>query len=429
MLYSLYQHFNTSALTSSVDTLKTSRIISTYIAGTHDHHSGEQTDDTLPANTLNAKGVLYLEMPTLILGKAKVQAVSNAGSIYKYFNGNLAFWDTFPKDALEFFEDPRIVDDMERCQHLPISPDPETEKFNKHFTTKENMTCGGEITLSGRFYQNALKQVTAVVQTLSDPEYGESDHGPWLPYDLTFGDSWIINRPQRVAGREPDVVLKLQIDGEQVLRLVGELKFCGTVDLEAMIHEALIDEGTNFVGNLGQIVDYMLSHRLKYGFISNYESTTILWLDYNTDKQGVKQACVYFSPSIKHSDDGNSGKVKVSLRMALFYLIHMTNSDEEQAWKIDETYRKSTKFWIVPRVPTKRELLPSRSQTGSAAPNRQAPFRTPLNTRAAPYNFSRNTAGTPPRSAFRNSILDGNNGSSSPPFEPDTPSGPPRQRS
>jgi hypothetical protein len=53
-------------------------------------------------------------MPTLILGKAKVQAVSNAGSIYKYFNGNLAFWDTFPKDVLEFFEDPRIVDDMER---------------------------------------------------------------------------------------------------------------------------------------------------------------------------------------------------------------------------------------------------------------------------------------------------------------------------
>ncbi|KAH4120008.1 hypothetical protein HBH64_139960 [Parastagonospora nodorum] len=373
MLYSLYQHFNISALTSSVDTLKMSRIISTYIAGTHDHHSGEQTDDTLPANTLNAKGVLYLEMPT------------NAGSIYKYFNGNLAFWDTFPKDVLEFFEDPRIVDDMERCQHLPISPDPETEKFNKHFTTKENMTCGGEITLSGRFYQNALKQVTAVVQTLSDPEYGESDHGPWLPYDLTFGDSWIINRPQRVAGREPDVVLKLQIDGEQVLRLVGELKFCGTVDLEAMIHEALIDEGTNFVGILGQIVDYMLSHRLKQ----------------------------------------TEGKPE----NGAIHLIHMTNSDEEQAWKIDETYRKSTKFWIVPRVPTKRELLPSRSQTGSAAPNRQAPFRTPLNTRAAPYNFSRNTAGTPPRSAFRNSILDGNNGSSSPPFEPDTPSGPPRQRS
>jgi len=191
-------------------------------------------------------------MPTLILGKTKTQTVSNPGSINKYFNGNLAFWDTFPKDVLNFFQDPRIVNDMERCQYLPISPDPETEKLNKHFTTKENITCGGEITLSGRFYQNALKQVTAVVQTLSDPDYGESDHGPWLPFDLTFGDSWTINKPQRVSGREPDVVLKLQIDGEQKLRLVGELKFCATVDLKEMVQEALEDTESSFVGILGK---------------------------------------------------------------------------------------------------------------------------------------------------------------------------------
>jgi len=172
----------------------------------------------------------------------------------------------------------------------------------------------------------------------------------------------------------------------------------------------------------------MLSHRLKYGFISNYESTIILWLDYNTDKQGAKQPCVYFSPSIKHSDEGNSGELEVSLRMALFYLIHITNSDEEQDWKIDEIYRRSTNSWILPRVPKKRELLPSRSQTDSAAPSPQAPFRTPLNTRAAPYDVPRNIASTLPRSAFRNSILESDDGSSSPPSEPDTPSGSPRQR-
>jgi hypothetical protein len=188
----------------------------------------------LPAYYLAANELLYNDMPLLLVGEKGVQTTENAPTITRWYGGRLAKWDTFDTDILDFKRQERTTTELERCKEIPISMDPAVETHNRDAMTVESTQCGGELSISGRFFQNALKPVIHSVHTLSSDEHTPRTDPHWLPKKLTFGYSWITDRDERKSKLQPDVVMKLHVEDQAKVRLVGELKFHVTVDLEQM---------------------------------------------------------------------------------------------------------------------------------------------------------------------------------------------------
>jgi hypothetical protein len=107
---------------------------------------------------------------------------------------------------------------------MPFAPHPDLEKQNRFAVTTELSQVGAEISLSHRFFQNAL--LPAIHVSLSNlEELNTYQGGPGLRGNFkTVGGAWIVNKTQRVAGQQPDVVLKhyMALNKSEV-RLVGEL--------------------------------------------------------------------------------------------------------------------------------------------------------------------------------------------------------------
>jgi hypothetical protein len=194
--------------------------------------------------------------PRLHKGKDKLETISKAPTIVHHYAGELASWDVFQRDVLAFYADQRTSDDLERCAHAPIYMDPAIESLNSKAMTIERLQTGAEISLSGRFFWNILAAVVHIVETLTNPQHGDSPHPNYWPSQLTFGDSWIIEKPFRVEGQQPDVVLKLlsaPASGHKI-RLVGELKFCVAEDFNTMIKEAEQGFRARFCAILGMFI-------------------------------------------------------------------------------------------------------------------------------------------------------------------------------
>jgi hypothetical protein len=107
-----------------------------------------------------------------------------------------------------------------------------------------HVQVGAEITLSGRFFERVLVPVSAAVRTMTDVTLMRGRPADKiLPIAATSGDSWIVEehrRPDRYSPnkKQPDIVLKLQVNRENLVRLTGELKSCTTVDLKGMVNNA-----------------------------------------------------------------------------------------------------------------------------------------------------------------------------------------------
>lgn len=234
--------------------------------------------------------------------------------------------------------------------------------------TTERIQCGGEITLSGRFFQNALAPVISCVETMSSPDHGPDDEPDYLPSKLTFGDAWIRGIADSVVGQQPDVITKLHINGEDEVRLVGELKFCGTVKLGRMRAAQMERMETKFKAILGktetlvcfmfqslistgQLVHYMRGHRLQFAFLSTYQDTIFLRLSHTFDSKQNKIPRLYFSRVVKDKDVVDETNRKISVRLALFYLIYKTFSGNEPEWRIPQDILNLTEAWITKSAP------------------------------------------------------------------------------
>jgi hypothetical protein len=91
-----------------------------------------------------------------------------------------------------------------------------------------------------RFYERVLAPIIASVKTLMCSEFGATDTADFLPDEATFGitkeDQHSENDP---AGMKlPDFIAKLQVNGEDQVRLVGQSKLCTTVDLKKIVDDA-----------------------------------------------------------------------------------------------------------------------------------------------------------------------------------------------
>ncbi|KAK1908007.1 hypothetical protein P3342_013326 [Pyrenophora teres f. teres] len=297
--------------------------------------NSESSQVVLTGPYLNAEGLLRRPLPKLKTGDFKKETVSYAPSITHRYQGDLAPWDTFKDEVRSFYKDPRTKAELQRCAKAPIYMDPAVESINSEAMTRETVQCGAEITVSGRYFHNALAVVTSIVRTLVVPAHGPSANPGFLSEELAFGDSWILDQEHRVRKQEPDIFLKLPIGGKDQVRLVGELKFCLTVNFTKMVDNHKIGNFEKLRAILGQLVNYMLGHKLKYAFISNYDETIFLQLDQR--KAGQGEACIYFSDIIRYDDAVDESKEEnISLRLALLYLIHKTCSPATADWCIPD---------------------------------------------------------------------------------------------
>ncbi|KAJ8107884.1 hypothetical protein OPT61_g8560 [Boeremia exigua] len=292
-------------------------------------HGKDQLKGSLPKYWLGAKDILCHSLPPLFIGKAREQTVSKPGSIKIYFRGELCKWTSFEEEVLRFWRHKSMVRGLELCAHLPVGPDPNIKECNPNAMgteCTESIQCGSEITVSGRFYSNALGPVIHCIRTLSA-------NGGDGPQDATFGDAWI--RDMRVLGQLPDIIGKVQIGESLETRLVGEVKFPGTVDIAKMVKSAIDGKSTEeFRAVLGQVVNYMLGHNLKFAFLTNYKVTTCLQFSHFSTGDGIVKPRVAFSDTINF--DNTMDKGQISVRLALFYLIFQVSSDKEEIWRIPE---------------------------------------------------------------------------------------------
>lgn len=194
-----------------------------------------------------------MPLPLLHKGPYRLETISKPPPIVRHFKGDLAVWDDFHSNAIKFLQDDRVRKEFERCAHAPIYMDPKIEKLNSKAMAFERLRSGAEITLSGRFFWNLLAVVLHVVETLTSPEHGQRQNPGLLPLQLTFGDSWIIDKPYRVNRQQPDVVLELLTGTGHRLRLVGELKFCVAVSFKDMVKDAESGKAQRFKGILGKL--------------------------------------------------------------------------------------------------------------------------------------------------------------------------------
>lgn len=200
---------------------------------------------------LNPEQAIRGPMPDLLIEKPGVETTSSAGVPSLSYCGPLAKWNVFEKDVHTFINDPVTQEHLRRCQDLPVYPNPRVEHRNSHVSTREQIQVGAEITLSGRFFERAIVPVVASVETLTDSTLATPPERPAkmiLPTKARFGDSWVVpkdNRPDTGSENkiQPDIVAKLCVNDDDQVRLVGELKFCTTVDLEDMYLAAFPDNG------------------------------------------------------------------------------------------------------------------------------------------------------------------------------------------
>jgi hypothetical protein len=196
--------------------------------------------------------LLRQPLPPLNKGKDILETIANPPSIAHHCSGGLAEWDNFKTKALEFYKTDPAAAELKRCAHAPIYMDPAIVQLNSKAMTVERLQTGAEITLSGRFFWNALAVTVHIVETLTNVQHGLSCHQGFLPSELTYGDSWIIEKPFRVNGQQPDAVLKLPHGSGHRLRMVGELKFCVTLDFTTMVKDADQGEGAKLRAILGK---------------------------------------------------------------------------------------------------------------------------------------------------------------------------------
>ncbi|KAH6642941.1 hypothetical protein C7974DRAFT_296915, partial [Boeremia exigua] len=291
-------------------------------------------------------------MPAANMGEKGKETVKTAGTVKRYFKGQLNHWKSFQDEVLTFWTDDQTVDALGRCDHLPVGVDHSTvgelNPYAMYFG--ERIQCGGEITISGRFYSNALEHVVRCVETLGQ-------HAGFGPKEVVFGDSWIQYVSDRVPGQQPDILGQFRVGkNKHEVRLLGEVKFPLTVDIADMVKLVLEGDTKQFCEILGQVVNYMLGHRLKYAFLTNYRETTFLMLHHIRTGHGTLESRIAFSNPIMFDDTVNIHQKRISVRLALLYLIHKTGNntnkksknkdDENHSWQISELACKVTEKWI-----------------------------------------------------------------------------------
>ncbi|KAK2802117.1 hypothetical protein FQN50_007481 [Emmonsiellopsis sp. PD_5] len=230
-----------------------------------------------------------------------------------------------------------------------------------HIHAADYFVCGEELSISGRWVQHALHPMSAVGKELGfttvfgdwkataqhgvsfvqsgkvDPTTGEmvdlesQDGGKAaapMTADLPGTDR---DLPKRQKRKEliPDYVLMVEEDG--AVRAVGEAKTPWKHNFEKLwLDLASSEEKLEMRRALGQIGNYMIELGLKYGFLTNYESTFFLKRE---GMEGKETICC--STPIAYNASPVRGD-KISVRQGLFFLQYLVRGNEWFAEKLSD---------------------------------------------------------------------------------------------
>lgn len=127
----------------------------------------------------------------------------------------------------------------------------------------------------------------------------------------------------------------------------------------------------------------MLGHRLKYGFISNYNETIFLQLALHGDGE----PCIYYSDIIMDVDIINDANLSPSLRLAMFYFTYLACSPRDADWQLSKEVLQKTKRWVSKLPAAQQNLLTPFGDRGVAPADRMLPhldLDTPRSSRRTP---------------------------------------------
>lgn len=203
----------------------------------------------------NAEQTVCNRISTLNVGKRGIETTSSRGSIRYFFQGKSCFWNLFPEEVSTWYLSPETEKLFRQCQDKPVSVHPATEKANRYFLTKETWKNGAEISSAARFVSNALLPVLHSALTMMDSDgpddLPETEDDDSLPTEhMSFGDSFTVK--DKISGSQPDVVFLVYSKGLPEVRMVGEMKYHVTVNLENYVRLAQFNNTKDLCEVLGE---------------------------------------------------------------------------------------------------------------------------------------------------------------------------------
>lgn len=150
----------------------------------------------LPEYYLNAHDTLCAGMPAIVRRDNFLYTTAKAPTITKHFAGKLGKWPSFKSEVLRFYLEEQMQRAFADCASMPVSMNPRIEDVNPYAMTKELLQCGAEISLSGRFFQNALDHVIHAIETIVAGQKGPVQADRQFVKDTTFGDYWTIRKTE-----------------------------------------------------------------------------------------------------------------------------------------------------------------------------------------------------------------------------------------
>ncbi|KAK2792579.1 hypothetical protein FQN52_003084 [Onygenales sp. PD_12] len=269
-----------------------------------------------------------------------------------WFHWKFGRWESFQQTVRSYVDSWKLGKNV-----LGVKPSDPESSLNYAFI--EQYLCGDELSVSGRFAQNALSPVTAVARASG--------------VGVRFGDFKTSRESKQAfsstgslpdyAGVEESVDRKGEVD--YALRFVGEAKTPWAHNLTKFMANFETDKraGNNPLRHtIGQIAAYMHDYDLKYGFLTTYAETIFLMQHYHKEANEYR---LYVSDVIQGTHmPGNlspqdsafkTGSSVVSLRECLLYLVLATTRGRE--YKCKNSLDKSN--WVQGRASENLKQLSS----------------------------------------------------------------------
>ncbi|PGH11463.1 hypothetical protein AJ79_04838 [Helicocarpus griseus UAMH5409] len=306
-----------------------------------------------PAILHSGRFLLRRPLPTLLTRKG-YQTVSS-GLHQSYFKGRLTrlvIDNKAVEAALEALDKDKVKDPSYlSCSVQSVSQSPFSVEH-------ENLFCGDEQSVCGRYSQNALQPVAAV--------------GLSRNIGTRFGDFKTCKESKTESDLIPDFVgidcdpyvLDFKtLDGHKirkpVMKLLGEAKTSWKHDLSSFY--ILYTGGNETLIRHALVADYMHRFKMKYGFLTTYDYTIFI-------NQVVSPGQ---DPSLAISQPLAFDKTSISVREFLYYLLTLTVTSDgytaRNSVPVDEWVTGTPPCQITTDVDRPLKLFNVPSQPGCTA--------------------------------------------------------------
>ncbi|KAI0575729.1 hypothetical protein PtrEW4_008660 [Pyrenophora tritici-repentis] len=298
------------------------------------------------------------------------------------FVGDLKEWVTFEKDVAQLYYNPAVQNAFDRCNNVAAGLNlVGIQAWDPDFADLRNqIQISDEYGVLPLFQHDAVRRTKAAVRQLFDsynPETEDAKPLKSLPLadNIGIGIAKIVNKGFRFRYK-PYVSVMTPGDGDnQEERMIGEMKFFTTCNISGLWYEddSLQDCGTKrhiFAAILGQVARNMKARGLRFGFVSTYLETVFLKVVIQSDGQ----LALHYSQPIRHTQSviesiSTPNKLeKISVRLAILYLIRRVSGDDKSEWRIEQSTLDKTVDWTEDKAYVEEESQGTDDETPNTRP-------------------------------------------------------------